>query len=105
MDKARIEAFSDGVFGFAITLLVLGVQVPMLKTANDAELRIALLQELSQLVPYVTSFATIGIIWLNHHAMFHSVERGCKSFCVNGLFDSDKQSERRSDGIGREVDR
>jgi uncharacterized membrane protein len=75
MDKARIEAFSDGVFGFAITLLVLGVQVPMLKTANDAELRIALLQELSQLVPYVTSFATIGIIWLNHHAMFHSVER------------------------------
>jgi uncharacterized membrane protein len=75
MDKARIEAFSDGVFGFAITLLVLGVQVPMLKTANDAELRIALLQALSQLVPYVTSFATIGIIWLNHHAMFHSVER------------------------------
>jgi hypothetical protein len=32
-------------------------------------------------------------------------DRGCKSFCVNGLFDSDKQSERRSDGIGREVDR
>lgn len=75
MDKTRLEAFSDGVFGFAITLLVLGVQVPALRTANDAELRIALLKELSQLVPYVTSFATIGIIWLNHHAMFHSVER------------------------------
>jgi uncharacterized membrane protein len=75
MNKARLEAFSDGVFGFAITLLVLGVEVPTLKTANDAELRIALLQALSQLVPYVTSFATIGIIWLNHHAMFHSVER------------------------------
>jgi uncharacterized membrane protein len=75
MNKARLEAFSDGVFGFAITLLVLGVQVPNLRTANDAELRAALLQALSQLVPYVTSFATIGIIWLNHHAMFDSVER------------------------------
>jgi uncharacterized membrane protein len=75
MNKARLEAFSDGVFGFAITLLVLGVQVPALKTANDAELRAALLHALSQLVPYVTSFATIGIIWLNHHAMFESVER------------------------------
>jgi uncharacterized membrane protein len=75
MNKARLEAFSDGVFGFAITLLVLGVQVPSLRTVTDAELRVALLQALSQLVPYVTSFATIGIIWLNHHAMFNSVER------------------------------
>ena len=75
MNKARLEAFSDGVFGFAITLLVLGVQVPAVTTANDAELRSALLKALSQLVPYVTSFGTIGIIWLNHHAMFHSVER------------------------------
>jgi uncharacterized membrane protein len=75
MNKARLEAFSDGVFGFAITLLVLGVQVPSLRTVTDAELRVALLQALSQLVPYVTSFATIGIIWLNHHAMFDPVER------------------------------
>lgn len=75
MNKSRLEAFSDGVFGFAITLLVLGVQVPTLRTINDTELRVALLQALSQLVPYVTSFATIGIIWLNHHAMFQSVER------------------------------
>jgi uncharacterized membrane protein len=75
MDKSRLDTFSDGVFGFAITLLVLGVQVPILKTVNDAELRAALFQALSQLVPYVTSFATIGIIWLNHHALFHTVKR------------------------------
>ena len=74
MKKARLESFSDGVFAFAITLLVLGVQVPELKTANDHELRFALLHAISQLLPYVTSFATIGIIWLNHHAMFHKVE-------------------------------
>jgi len=75
MNKARAESFSDGVFAFAITLLVLSIQVPEIKTGSNEELRKALLSCLPQLVPYVTSFATIGIIWLNHHAMFHGVER------------------------------
>lgn len=75
MNKARAESFSDGVFAFAITLLVLGIQIPDLKTGSDQELRETLIRSLPQLVPYITSFATIGIIWLNHHAMFHGVER------------------------------
>ena len=75
MNKARAESFSDGVFAFAITLLVLGIQIPDLKTGSNQELREALIRALPQLVPYVTSFATIGIIWLNHHAMFHGLER------------------------------
>ena len=75
MNKGRVESFSDGVFAFAITLLVLGIQVPDLKTGSDQEVREGLIRSLPQLVPYVTSFATIGIIWLNHHAMFHGVER------------------------------
>jgi len=74
VNKARVESFSDGVFAFAITLLVLGFQVPSLDSASDPLLRKALLAQLPQLVPYVTSFATIGIIWLNHHTMFHEVE-------------------------------
>jgi uncharacterized membrane protein len=75
MNKARTESFSDGVFAFAITLLVLGVPVPALKTGSNEELRQALIRALPQLGPYITSFATIGIIWLNHHAMFDRVER------------------------------
>jgi len=75
MEKARLESFSDGVFAFAITLLVLGIQVPELKSANELELRHALMSAIPQLIPYVTSFATIGVIWLNHHAMFHPVQR------------------------------
>lgn len=75
MNKARMESFSDGVFAFAITLLVLGIQVPVLRSNSDPQLRAALIRTIPQLLPYVTSFATIGIIWLNHHAMFHSVER------------------------------
>jgi uncharacterized membrane protein len=75
MNKARLESFSDGVFAFAITLLVLGIQVPELRGGGDLELRHALIHSLSQLVPYVTSFATIGIIWLNHHELFQSIDR------------------------------
>jgi len=41
----------------------------------NERLRAALLHSISQLMPYLTSFATIGIIWLNHHSMFHSIER------------------------------
>lgn len=74
MNKARVESFSDGVFAFAITLLVLGIQVPDLKSVDDRQLRERLLQALPQLLPYITSFATIGIIWVNHHAMFDEVE-------------------------------
>jgi uncharacterized membrane protein len=75
MNKARVESFSDGVFAFAITLLVLSVPIPDIKSADDQLLTTALLRAIPQLMPYVTSFATIGIIWLNHHSMFHEVEK------------------------------
>ena len=75
MNKARVESFSDGVFAFAITLLVLGVPIPDLVIVNDQQIRIGLVKSLHQLLPFITSFATIGIIWLNHHAMFHTVAR------------------------------
>src|ERR1700730_13807761 len=75
MNKARVEAFSDGVFAFAITLLVLSIPIPDIKSADDQLLTTALLRAIPQLIPYVTSFATIGIIWLNHHSMFHEVEK------------------------------
>src|SRR3984893_6408403 len=75
MNKARVEAFSDGVFAFAITLLVLSIPIPDIKSADDQLLTAGLLRAIPQLIPYVTSFATIGIIWLNHHSMFHEVEK------------------------------
>jgi uncharacterized membrane protein len=75
MNKVRVESFSDGVFAFAITLLVLSIPIPDIKSVDDQFLTTALLRAIPQLIPYVTSFATIGIIWLNHHSMFHEVEK------------------------------
>jgi uncharacterized membrane protein len=79
MNKARFEAFSDGVFAFAITLLVLGLVLPEFKTPpSDADLARALLALWPNLVAYALSFAVIGIMWQNHHALFrlvHTVDR------------------------------
>jgi uncharacterized membrane protein len=63
----RLEAFSDGVLAVAITLLVLNIHVPPAKSTPD--LGHALLAQWQIYAAYATSFMTIGIIWINHHAM------------------------------------
>jgi uncharacterized membrane protein len=65
----RTEAFSDGVLAIAITLLVLDLRVPARDTLNGS-LGDALGHEWPALFAYVTSFLVIGIIWVNHHAVF-----------------------------------
>jgi uncharacterized membrane protein len=62
----RTEAFSDGVFAIAITLLVLDINIP--PSALD-DLPRAILHEWPAYLGYVTSFSTIGGIWLAHHAV------------------------------------
>jgi uncharacterized membrane protein len=73
MNKGRLEAFSDGVFAIAITLLVLELKVPDVKGAGDAGLGAALLALWPDYLVYAVSFATIGIMWLNHHALFQNL--------------------------------
>jgi len=74
-NKPRVEAFSDGVFAIAITLLVLGFQVPQPAPDADAGLARDLLAMWPQYVVYAASFATIGIMWMNHHSLFDHTER------------------------------
>jgi uncharacterized membrane protein len=70
-ENARTEAFSDGVFAIAITLLILEIVVKVPHEPLAAE---ALSGELWHLWPsyiaYFASFATIGVMWLNHHRLF-----------------------------------
>jgi uncharacterized membrane protein len=65
-----MESFSDGVIAVAITLLILSITVPDPKQlhAVHESLGKALGDEWPQYAAYVTSFLTIGIIWINHHA-------------------------------------
>jgi uncharacterized membrane protein len=69
--KGRFEAFSDGVFAIAITLLVLELPIPKLALVTEAGMKHALLALWPQLLVYCASFATIGIMWFNHYALFH----------------------------------
>ena len=70
---ARLEAFSDGVLAIAITLLVLEIRVPAVPKGST------LAHELLTLWPkyavFTVSFVTIGIMWINHHALFQGVAR------------------------------
>src|SRR5947207_11879686 len=65
MATGRVEAFSDGVFAIAITLLILTITPP-----THGELGHELLRLWPSYVAYIVSFLTIGIIWVNHHAIF-----------------------------------
>jgi uncharacterized membrane protein len=71
MRKGRIEAFSDGVFAIAITLLVLTIPEPH----HYHHLTDALTDQWPAYAAYLVSFAIIGIMWLNHHTVFDHFER------------------------------
>jgi uncharacterized membrane protein len=73
-ETGRIEAFSDGVFAIAITLLVLELKVPHLpEQAPVRALGAALLAEWPSYLAFVTSFFAILIMWANHHALFNLI--------------------------------
>jgi uncharacterized membrane protein len=79
-ETSRLEAFSDAVFAVAITLLILNIKVPGIdlppnQKPNDRDLWQALRDEWPLIVAYITSFATIGIMWLNHHRLFIHIKR------------------------------
>jgi uncharacterized membrane protein len=69
-ETGRVESFSDGVFAIAVTLLVLDVTVPRLADPTQAELAKALRGELIPLFAFVLSFASVVIMWTNHHRLF-----------------------------------
>jgi uncharacterized membrane protein len=73
--KSRFEAFTDGVFAIAITLLILELRVQNLRGAGEAAQWRELLAQSETFLVYVVAFGTIGIFWVNHHAMFKNVTR------------------------------
>lgn len=83
-ETGRLEAFSDGVFAIAITLLVLELKVPSLfghtsapgaNAVTNRALSGALLQMWPSYFALVSSFATVLIMWVHHHAIFRVVRR------------------------------
>src|SRR6476660_2333886 len=71
MDSRRAEAFSDGVFAVAITVLVFD----LLPIGTHELTATVLLHAWPTYIAYVVSFLTIGIMWMNHHTILAHVTR------------------------------
>ncbi len=88
-DTARLEAFSDGVFAVAITLLALDLHVPdpaTLPHGPHGGLVPVLLGQWPVYLAYGLSFLTILIMWINHHNLFRLIRRTDHLFLLlNGL--------------------
>ena len=80
METTRAEAFSDGVFAIAITLLVLG-----LRPEGSGALGQQLLHAWPRYFAYIVSFLTIGIMWMNHHTIMGHVTRVDRPLLVINL--------------------
>lgn len=73
-ETARLEAFSDGVFAIAITLLILEISVPELEHATNRSLVAGLGRLWPSFVALVLSFFAVLLIWINHHELFRMVQ-------------------------------
>jgi uncharacterized membrane protein len=81
IDRRRLETLSDGVFAFAITLLVLTIAQP----SNYSKLAGQLLDRWPSFATYVVTFLLIGVMWLNHHTVFSYVQRIDHGFYYRNL--------------------
>jgi len=73
--KNRLEGFSDGIFAFAATLLILNLAVTETRPLGPQ-----LLEIWTSYVAYAISFMTIGIIWINHHTVMHQISHVDRTF-------------------------
>jgi uncharacterized membrane protein len=82
VETDRLETFSDGVFAIAATLLILEIQLPSTGSVTQG-----LLHLWPSYTAYAISFLTIGIMWINHHALFKQVGRVNRTFlAINVVF-------------------
>ena len=86
-ETGRLEAFSDGVFAVAITLLVFSLQVPSPDTIHSSrDLINTLLSHWPSYFAFFISFATILIMWVSHHRMFKLIHKSDTLFMfANGF--------------------
>lgn len=86
--NSRLEAFCDGVFAIAITLLILEIKVPDIETITSSHtLAHALWEEWPSWFAFLLSFGTILIAWSNHHGALKLISKSSSLFhFANGFF-------------------
>ncbi len=83
----RLEAFSDGVFAIAITLLIFGIKVPTVANHDAGELKRQLWALWPGYLSFAASFAIISVFWIGHHQMFQLISRSNRTLLwLNNAF-------------------
>jgi uncharacterized membrane protein len=85
--NSRLEAFCDGVFAIALTLLIIDIKIPASEgIGTTRELWLALRHLAPSIIAFVLSFAIILITWVNHHRFFRLVHKSSGPFVyANGF--------------------
>ncbi len=85
--NTRLEAFSDGVFAIALTLLIIDIKLPpTAEITNTIEFWLALKHMVPSIFAFLLSFIIILITWVNHHNFLKLVHKSCDSFIyANGF--------------------
>src|SRR5258705_13850212 len=85
--NSRLEAFCDGVFAIALTLLIIDIKIPSTeKINNTADFWLALKHIAPSILAFVLSFTIILITWVNHHSAVKLVAKSSASFIyANGF--------------------
>lgn len=83
----RVETFSDGVMSIVITIMVLSLKLPDFSKEGTAwSIRHSLKEMLPYFGTYTFSFLMVGIFWINHHHMFHLLEKTDERLLLQNLF-------------------
>lgn len=86
MSKARLEAFSDGVFAIVVTILVLEIHVPDVHQ-NPELLSLKLLELSPKILSFFASFILVTVWWVAHHQFFHIIEKTNRGLLwLNSIF-------------------
>ena len=70
-----MNALSDGVYAFALTLLVLDLKAPEIPGVTNPELATDLLQQVPNFIAYIIGFLIVAFFWINHHRILQSVTK------------------------------
>ena len=76
VSKNRLEALVDGIFAFAMTLLVTGLVIPHIsRTEAEAKLALSVAEMRSELISFLVAFFVLASFWVRHNRHFHYVRR------------------------------
>ena len=84
--NSRLEAFCDGVFAIALTLLIIEIKMPTVEINSANDFWLALKHLLPSILAFLLSFMIIFISWVNHHGMLKLVNKSSPAFIfANGF--------------------